>query len=78
VGKNIILGWAWKLWVGGADIRVSGEGKSLQKIMYKVTVLIWRLLITATNIRIIRDFNNRHNYPLKYVTLNCHNSPSIF
>ena len=25
--RNIILGWAWKLWVGGADIRVSGEGK---------------------------------------------------
>ena len=51
-------------------------GLSLQKIMYKVAVLIWRLLITATNFCIIRHFNNRHNYPSKCVVLNCHNYPS--
>jgi len=37
---------------------------TLQKNVYKVTVLIWRLLITATICRIIRHFSNCHNDPL--------------
>ncbi|KAL9328038.1 hypothetical protein ACSQ67_003041 [Phaseolus vulgaris] len=27
VGREIILGWAWTLWVGGTTIRVTREGK---------------------------------------------------
>jgi len=40
---------------------------SLQKNVYIVAVLIWRLLKTATIIRIIRQFNNCQNSPSKGV-----------
>ena len=46
--------------------------------MYKVAVLIWRLLITVTNFRIIWHLTNCHNYPLEYLSLNRHNYPSYY
>jgi len=39
------------------------KGSSLQKNVYIVAVLIWRLLNTATIFCIIRQFNNRQNSP---------------
>jgi len=57
-------------------IQASINEVSLQKITYKVVVLIWRLLITAIICRIIRHFTNRQNYPLKCVIFKCRNYPS--
>ena len=43
-----------------------------------MAILIWRLLIYAISVRIIRHLNNHHNYPLERVILNCHNSPTKY